>query len=196
MPNASPSPLVEAAARLDDELRQYEALTEEVGRAVIHSRKSLQRVAKMLQQAAECHERLMQHVASLSQVMTDTRGRQVSCAEKLVAAGGRIQERMAVFQGLMSRYDALGELSKTLNAGATELTGTGKADPQGTLAATAPLLERMEQAVAEASDLAEAAKAAEFEDLGREVDTVKQQLHSARNQLLLARRALGERSPS
>jgi chromosome segregation ATPase len=198
MPNQSPSSaLLDAAARLEDELRQYEALTEEVGRAVIHSRKSLVRVTRMLQQAAECHERLMTHVASLSEVMTATRGRQVSCAERLVSAGGRIQERMAGFQTLMSRYDALGELSKQLNATAAEIVAAkDETNPQAALAATGSLLERMEQAVSDATALADAARADDFADLARDVDSVKQQLQSAKNQLTMARRVLGERSPS
>ncbi|HEY6464168.1 MAG TPA: hypothetical protein VIY73_28570 [Polyangiaceae bacterium] len=197
MPSTTPSPLLEAAARLEDDLREYEALTEEVGRAAIHSRKSLVRVTKMLQQAGECHERLMKHVASLSEVMTATRGRQVSCAEKLVSAGGHIQQRMAAFQALMSRYDTLGELSKLLNESiAAVAQGKEKGDVQAALAATGPLLERMDQAVAEAASLADDARQAEFEDLARDAESVKQQLQSARNQLGLVRKTLGERSPS
>ena len=191
------SALVEAAARLDDELRRYEALADEVGRASVHSRKSLVRVARMLQQGAESHEELMKRVASLSEAMTETRSRQAACAEKLVAAGGRLQERMTAFQALVLKHDALGELSRSLNAEATAIAGKrDEKNPQDTLAATGPLLERMEQGVVDATSLADAAREADFTDLARDVDQLKQQLQSARNQLLLARRALGERSPS
>ena len=197
MPTDSPSPLVEAATRLDDELRRYEALAEEAGRAVIHSRKSLVRVARMLQQGAESHELLMKQVAAFSEVMNATRDRQAACAEKLVAAGGRIQERMGAFQALVARQDALGELAKSLNAEATTIAGKkDEVGPQETLAATTPLLERLETGVAEATSLADAAREADFTDLARDVDSMKQQIHTVRNQLLLVRRALGERSPS
>jgi hypothetical protein len=197
MPNPPESPLLEAAGRLDEELRRYEALTEEVARATVHSRKSLTRVARMLQQAGESHELLLQHVASLSEVMNATRLRQVSCGEKLVSAGGRLQERAAAFQALLVRQDALGEQAKELNASAAEIAARKKDDGFAeTLAATGPLLERMESVVTEATTLADAAREADFADLAREVDQMKQLLHHAKNQLLVVRRALGERSPS
>jgi uncharacterized coiled-coil DUF342 family protein len=197
MPTPPASPLVEAAAQLEEELKRYEALTEEVARGAIHSRKSLMRVARLLQQAAECHEGIMKQVGVLSEAMTSTRGRQSSCAEKLVDAGKRVQERAAALQELLGRYDALGELSKALTADAAAITARkDEATPQAALEATGPLVERMQQAVDQATTLTDAARDADFTDLARDVDSVKQQLQSLRNQVMLARRALGERSPS
>ena len=115
MPQSSPPSLLEAAKRLEEELRRYEALADEVGRSVIHSRKSLVRATRVVQDASDCHERMMEHVAVLSLAMGETRARQQACAEKLVAAGGRVQERVTVFQSLLGRYEDLGKRSRVLN---------------------------------------------------------------------------------
>ena len=56
---APSSPLVDAVIRLEEELRRYEKLTAEVGRAPITSEKTLARAAKAVTEAAACHERFL-----------------------------------------------------------------------------------------------------------------------------------------
>jgi|SRR5580698_2390796 DNA repair exonuclease SbcCD ATPase subunit len=196
MPQLPPCSLLEAATRLEEELRRYEGLADEVSRGAIHSRKSLVRASRIMQDAADCHERMMQHVAALSQAMSETRARQQACAEKLVAAGGRVQERVTVLQSLLAQFDALGELSRSLNEHAAGIATSKEAPVGDALESSAQLLTRMQDAIEQATALADAARAAAFEDLTRDVDSVKQTLQSARNQLLLARRAFTERAPS
>jgi uncharacterized coiled-coil DUF342 family protein len=196
MPQPSSSALLEAATRLEEELRRYEGLADEVSRSTIHSRKSLVRATRVMQDASDCHERMMQHVAALSQAMSETRGRQQTCAEKLVAAGGRVQERVTVFQSLLGRYEDLGNLSKALNEHAAGVAARKEGPVDDALESTAQLLTRMQDAIEQATALADDARTADFSDLTRDVDSVRQQLQTARNQLLLARRALTERAPS
>jgi uncharacterized coiled-coil DUF342 family protein len=196
MPQPSPSTLLEAATRLEEELRRYEALADEVGRSVIHSRKSLVRATRVMQDASDCHERMMQQVAALSQAMGETRMRQQDCAEKLVAAGGRVQERVTVFQSLLGRYEDLGKQSRALNEHAVAIAERNEPPVEEALQSTAELLTRLEAAIEQATDLADVARSADFSDLTRDVDSMRQQLQTARNQLLLARRALTERAPS
>jgi uncharacterized coiled-coil DUF342 family protein len=196
MPQPSPSSLLEAATRLEEELRRYEGLADEVSRSTIHSRKSLVRATRIMQDASDCHERMMKQVAVLSQAMGETRARQQACAEKLVAAGGRVQERVTILQSLLARYEDLGKASKALNEHAATAASRKESPVGDAIESTAQLLTRMEDAIEQATALADAARSADFSDLTRDVDSLKQQLQSARNQLLLAKRALTERAPS
>jgi hypothetical protein len=181
---------------LEEDLRRYEGLTEELGRTTITSRKSLTRATRMMQEATECHERMMQHVAALSSAMSDTRARQQACAEKLVSVSVAIQARMAAYESLLVRYGQLGDVSRALNAQAAEVAARDGAEMTDVLQATGQLQERLDAAITEATTLADAARVDDFSDLTRDADSLKQQLQSARNQLLLARRALTERAPS
>ena len=196
MPQSSPPSLLEAAKRLEEELRRYEALADEVGRSVIHSRKSLVRATRVVQDASDCHERMMEHVAVLSLAMGETRARQQACAEKLVAAGGRVQERVTVFQSLLGSYEDLGKRSRVLNEQAAAVAGLDEPAIAEALQSTAELQGSLEETIEQATGLADAARSADFSDLTRDVESVRQQLQTARNQLLLARRALTERAPS
>jgi hypothetical protein len=192
------SSLVEAATRLEEELRRYEKLTEEVARASIISQKSLIRATRMMNEAAESHERIMQQVGVLSGAMTETRGRQESCAEQLVEAGRRIERRATTFQALVGRYGALGELSRSLNDRAVEVASR-KADGarEGeVLSLIGELMDRIGEAVEQADGAACAAREGEFPDLARDIDSLKQQVLSAKNRLTIFQRSLAERAPS
>jgi hypothetical protein len=88
-----------------------------------------------------------------------------------------LQARSAELQLLM---DALGDLGQETHrvAGAFE----GQTSPEG-LAAAATELDAL---VARARDLAEQAGARGFEDVRRQVESLRQQLSAARNKLLLS----------
>jgi chromosome segregation ATPase len=200
MPKATPdrSALVAAAAQLEEELSRYEKLTDEVGRVAIGSEKTLARAARAVQDAAACHERIMESVGALSEAMNATRARQESSLVRMAEAARHVGERATAFRALLARYASLGEVAKTLNASVTEIAAH-KADgaaPSEVITSIAALVDRMGGAVTEADELTRGAKESSFDDLARDADALKQQIHSARNRLVLVQRTLAERAPS
>jgi hypothetical protein len=184
--------------QLEEELRRYEQLTKDTDATAIHSHKQLVRAAQTLSEASRCHERIMQHVGVLSAAMTDTRARQQACAEQLVASGGQIGERATVFQTLLGQCDQLRELSKALNESAAQVAARQSegAPDEAILVLMTELLERIGGAVTRADEVGRVAKEASFADVARDVDSLRQQMLSAKNRLTLAQRSLADRAPS
>ncbi len=197
-PSTGRSPLVDAATQLDEELTKYEKLTDEVGRAPIGSEKTLARAARAVEEAAACHERIMASVGALAEAMNGTRARQEAALVRMAEAARQVGERASAFQSLIARYASLGNIAKTLNASVTEVAAhrSSGAAPAEVIASITTLVERMGEAVAEAEELARGAKDSAFDELARDADSLKQQIHSARNRLVLVQRTLAERAPS
>ncbi len=192
------SALVEAATQLEEELSRYEKLTDEVGRTPIGSEKTLGRAARAVTEAAACHERIMQSVGALSEAMNGTRLRQEASLVRMAEAARHVSERATAFRALLARYASLGDVAKTMNASVAEIAAhkSDGAAPGEVIASITALVDRMGDAVTEADELTRAAKETSFDDLARDADSLRQQIHSARNRLMLVQRTMAERAPS
>jgi hypothetical protein len=196
------SPLVEAAQAFDEALRQFGALAESVGRAALDSSEGLARAAGALQKVAACEEEMQQRAQALSAALAAARQAQETHAREIGTRALEVQARGEAYGALLQRLDGLGRDAVDLNTAAQKLAAGNKIDRQmppetisPMLSQLAELAERMEGVALAAEALAGDARAADFDDLARKTDALRQQLLSARNRVGLLREALTQSLP-
>jgi hypothetical protein len=192
------SPLVAAAAAVDEELRAYDELAQEARRTKIDGEKGLRRVVAIVQESAGRNERIQERLRALVSEIEAARTRQVESLNALLEAARTVELRAQQHEGLMQRFAALGESAERVNALAVELSARRTAGAPDT-----ELLERlgeiqanMAAVVGEAEALAARAEEEHWPDLARQANAVRQQVLAAKNKLSLAHKALASGSPS
>jgi hypothetical protein len=192
------SPLVVAAAALDEELRRYDSLADEAKRSHIDSAKTLERAVRIIQESTGRNETVQDKLRGLVAEIEAARIRQVESLNTLLEAAQRTQARSEQYDALLKRFAALGESARQVNALAVEVDTQRRAD-----AGETELVERlgtmetqMAGVVAEANALAALASEQDWSDLARQADAVRQQVLAAKNKISAARRAAVARAPS
>jgi uncharacterized protein YoxC len=192
------SELVAAAEALEAQLTRFESLAEQFRKSPLNSEKSLERASKLLRDVAEQDQQLNVSVSALVAAVTATRNRQQVQAESVNARAQELQQRAETFKTLLERYGALGQSAAELNQRMQEFaaqrtknqeTGGQNTELIGILDA---LNERMGQVADEAQAVTGLAEEQDFTDIGRQADSLRQQLLSARNKLNLLRKGLAE----
>lgn len=191
------SELVAAAEALDAQLSRFESLADQFRKAPLNSEKNLERASKLLKDVAEQDQHLNAAVSALVAAVTKTRDRQQTQAESVNARAQDLQQRAEAFKVLLERYGALGQSAAELNQRMQEFaaqrakaqTSEQNAEVLGILDA---LNERMGQVAEEASAVTKLGEEQDFTDIGRQADSLRQQLLSARNKLQLLRKGLAE----
>lgn len=190
------SELVAAAEALEAQLNRFESLADQFRNAPLNSEKSLERASKLLRDVAEQDQQLNASVSALVAAVTAARDRQQTQAESVNARAQELQQRAETFKTLLERYGALGQSAAELNQRMQEFaaqrsksqaTGEQNAELIGILDA---LDERMGQVADEAQAVTGLAEEQDFTDIGRQADSLRQQLLSARNKLSLLRKGL------
>ncbi len=170
------SPLVEAATELDAELTRFEESTVAFQKLGLDSQKNLDRATKMLNDLAAAEETLGQKVQLLVTAINGVRDRQLAQVEAVKAKSVQIQERSAVFAGLLDQFQQLGKGAGALNE---------KLKPSAQPGAN-PIVDvqaEMTNLATRAEALATIAKDQDFDDLARQADGLRQQILAARNKL-------------
>lgn len=170
------SPLVEAATALDAELTRFEESTVAFQRLGLDSQKNLDRATKLLNDLAAAEATLGQKVQLLVTAINGVRDRQLAQVEAVKAKSVQIQERSAVFAGLLDQFQQLGKGAGALNE---------KLKPSGQPGAN-PIVDvqtEMTNLATRAEALATIAKDQDFDDLARQADGLRQQILAARNKL-------------
>ncbi|CAM4528090.1 hypothetical protein [Corallococcus exiguus] len=192
------SELVSAAQSLDAELLRFEALSEQLKEAPLTSEKHLERASKTLKDLADLDDALRMRVGALVQAITGVRNRQQAQADAVNVCAQELQQRTEVFKELLTRYGALGQSAADLNGRMQEFaalrqqaTRTAEEDTRLTEVFTA-LQARMAEVADDAATLTLAAEEAKFTDIGRQADSLRQQLLSARNKLGLLHQSLSK----
>lgn len=180
------SELVNIAATLEAELRRFETLTEEVRETPLQSQKHLERMARSLQEVADCDERLVANVRALLAALNERRDRQTALAAEVNARAQELQERTVVFQELMQRFAGLGQEAGQLSADVQALFSSApkegmQARAEELVSALQEVHERMTRVADNAQALSSDAEARGFVDIARDADALRQQLLSARN---------------
>jgi hypothetical protein len=197
-PTKPSSPLVLAAAALDDALRGYDDLAEEAKRAKIHSAKTLERAVRIVQESTEGNEGVHEKLRELLAQIEAARLRQEQSLTTLLEAARHVQARSEQYDTLLKRFAALGESAREVNtlAAASETERKGGASPGEVAEALGKVDEAMARVVAEAEALAAVAAEQSWEDLKRQADAARQQVLTVNNKLAAARRSAAERAPS
>ncbi|WP_224244940.1 hypothetical protein [Hyalangium gracile] len=189
------SELVAAAESLESQLTRFESLADQLRKAPLNSEKSLERASKLLRDVAEQDQVLNASVSALVAAVTAARDRQQQQAEAVNARAQELQHRAETFKALLERYGALGQSAAELNQRMQEFaaqrakaqTPEQNTELIGTLDA---LNDRMVEVAQEAQAVTKLAEEQDFTDVGRQADSLRQQLLSARNKLGLLRNGL------
>jgi hypothetical protein len=112
-------------------------------------------------------------------------------------AKARIQQRIQNRSALLERFSALGDRARALNEPVAALEAKqGEANAQDLLTTLGEVATRTEAVIAEADTLGADAQTDDWQDIAREATTLKQQIQSARNKILVAQRDVASRTPS
>lgn len=190
------SELVVAAEALETQLKRFEALAEQLRKTPLNSEKNLERASKLLRDVAEMDQQLNGSVSALVTAVTASRDRQHAQAEAVNAYAQELQNRAETFRALLERYGALGqsaaELNQRMQEFATRRSEAQTDEQNAELVSTLDALsERMGQVAEEAQAVTRYAEEQDFSDVGRQADSLRQQILSARNKLNLLRKGLG-----
>jgi chromosome segregation ATPase len=191
-------PLTIAASALEGEIKRFEDLVAELGRLGVNSEKSLGRARQLLEEVAGYEERLGAHLRELSLAMQRSQERQEVAMKQALENAERIRLRHETRSQLLERVNALGERARDINEPMAALTAEAgePANAQVVLNSVKEVSVRIDQVIEEAAALAAAAREADWVDIGRDADVLKQQLQAARNKLQLAERSAAARAPS
>ncbi len=200
------SPLLAAAQAFDAELERFAHLTDTARQGHLDSQKALERAAEALAQIADCEEQMQLHARALMAALGTARELQESQAELASRRAEEVRQRTAVYGDLLKRFQALGTEAAELNAMGQRLSaqkskttnetkregaasfgaGGGDAAPEPSLAAgLSELSQRMAEVAEHAQGLTATARDADFEDVARQADSLRQQLLAARNKVVL-----------
>ncbi len=186
------SPLLAAVHALDDELGRFEALADAARRTPLTSERNLEKAATAINQAAESQQRVHGHIQALIEAITVARKQHDETAEALVKTRDEVQARGERFQTQLARFAALGKEAADISGFVRQL-GELKGKPNGEVVAQlAEVQERMTKVVAGATALGKEAESEDMEDLGRQCDSLKQQVQSALNKVTLLREKLAQ----
>ncbi len=191
------TPLAKASAELEAELHEYEKFVAEVRRMNLNSDKTMHRAKALLEDCAAGEQRMGERLQAFAAAVADLQVRQQTCITEAVAAAQRIQERIQNRSALLARFQSLGEQARSLNEPVAALEAKeGEANAHDLLKALGEVAVRTETVIAEAETLGNDAQTDDWLDIAREATTLKQQIQSARNKILVAQRDVAGRTPS
>jgi len=167
------SQLAEAALALDQELRRFEELARQAGRAKLDTERSLKTATDALTRAAGSQDRVQARVGELVAAVAAARQQQEKDAAGLLERARTIAARRAQFAEVLQRMAGLGQMAKE----AQKLLQDG--------ADLAEVQARMQQVADDAGELGRAAAEQEMGDVARQADTIRQQILAAKNKVAL-----------
>ncbi len=187
------------AEGLIGDLRKLEDTIREAQRLDINSAKNLQRGRRLLESCSEQEQRLAGHLQGLASAIQTTQLRIATCMEHTVDFSRRVAERAEIRSVLLDRLGGLGKRASEINqpvAEAVAAQAAGTADGTILLATVTEVVARTEGLLDEAAAVARDAKDAEWVDIARDADGLRQQVQALRGKVLILQRGLAERAPS
>jgi len=194
------SPLVASAEAFDGTLQRFAALAAGLRKGTLDSQKNLERAAETLKEVAACEEELQARAQALMAALGGARDAQQAQAEAVRVRALEIQARSEELARLMRGFEAIGKDAAALNASAQQLAARKRTPDEMVkdgelLAGLDELQERMSAVLTAGEALAADARAADFDDLSRKVDSLRQQILAARNKIGLLKEALVRAAP-
>jgi hypothetical protein len=183
-----------AAEGLDAELCRYEALATGIQQEHLDSEKNLRQAVRALKDLEESEARIGQHLQILVAAIATARERQEKQALAVQDRAGQIRQRTVGLTDLLTRWGALGEAAAEVNRLVQQVAATSQkagAEKQLGAAAFRDIDDRLGRLAQDSEELAQAAQADAFVELGRQAESLRQQLLSARNKFRLLERRRG-----
>lgn len=187
--------LAEVADAMQQELKKFEQIADQLQKAPVNSQKALERCAKLLTDVAASDERLGGMVKELVAVISKVRERQHAQADAIHKRALYIQDRTEMFQKLMERYGELGKAAADLNQMAqgiqAEAKNANNAENNGSFVQGLQQLQDSMTKLAEGAEiLANISREQDFQDIARQSDSLRQQLLSTKNKVQLLQKSL------
>jgi hypothetical protein len=194
-------PLVQAAEAFSGTLQRFGALADGLRKGALDSQRNLERAAETLTEVARCEEELQAHAQALMSALAMARDTQQTQADAIRTRALEIQARTEAYATLMRGFEALGKDAAALNAsaqalGARKRTAEEMVKDGALLAGLDELQERMTAVATSAEKLTADARDADFDDLSRKVDSLRQQILAARNRIALLKETLVRATPT
>jgi hypothetical protein len=197
------SPLVEAAEAFDGSLRRFAALAESMRRTSLDSSHGLGRAADALKEVVACEEDLQAQARILIAALAAAREAQEGQSELVRNRALEIQARSGEYAAILGRFEAIGTEAAELNTATQQLASQRKiadqtlreSDISALLADLGEIEDRMTGVIDSSEGLAKDARGANFDDLHRRTDALRQQLLAARNRIKLLKETLVQALP-
>ncbi len=189
--------LLEAAAAFDEELARFGRLVEAARSGPLNSQKNLQRAAHAFEQVGESERRLGETAQALVAALQGARQQQEVQAVALQGRAKEVEARTAIAADLLQRYGMVGQKAGELNSLVLEIAAqktNGSSEPdEAIIARLAELRGRMGEIADGAAALVGAAREADFDDIARQADSLRQQIVAVSQKVASIERALGPR---
>jgi hypothetical protein len=177
------SELLAAAQTFDEHLADFARLAAAASRAPLDSQKNLQRVAHVFEEIGIAEKKLGKAAEILVAELGNARKKQEEQADAIRRRAQEIEQRTGVATGLLERYSTIGEMAGELNNFIQALSQKQRDDsPEGRgelLTALREARGRMIDVTEKAATLTVDARTADFQDIARQVDSLRQQVASA-----------------
>lgn len=171
------SELVAAAKALDAELASFAAAAEEIRRAPLASQRHLEKAAQLLGNIGEAEAALREKITALAQALQGANAAREAQSASILQRAAQIEARHQDLQRLLAMYAALGQKATEVNAHLAPVEG----EPEDARIARAEA--HLAELGGEVQALFEAARAADYPDVVRMADALRQQLGSLRAKL-------------
>ncbi|HEX3597937.1 MAG TPA: hypothetical protein VHU80_22665 [Polyangiaceae bacterium] len=168
--------LVRAARALESQVVELETLSRSVRKIRLNSEKSIARAAKELGEVLSMPERMAARLTTVAEAMQQMQTRQQAALEPLALHAAEIQKRMQQLGEHMQTFSELGKAAGEVTA----LLQTDSGDRAGSLK---DARERLTQIAEGAAALHDAARSADFPEVVREADALKQRIVAARRRI-------------
>jgi hypothetical protein len=171
--------LARGAAELVREMRNFEALTERVGRVELNSEERLAKAGTLLEEAAASHLRFVEGLRALIGGIEDARQRQNQSAAALAEVTAKLDARRLEYTALVQRFQALGTTAQEIGELMRPVSSPEDPVEMAELRANmARVGERLGRTADELQSLVRDARAAHLVDLEQQADALFQRMRA------------------
>jgi hypothetical protein len=196
MTKHSESPLLAAARQLDEDLRRFQTLSQELSQGPINSEKTLRRAGQLLEACSAHESKVLESLSAFGQAIQTVQQVQQACMEAVGQGTARVAARHAERLALQERVAQLSAGARAASEPVAALPGLDAPTSSQMLAPLAEVERRLGVVIDEAAEVSTLAQQGDWNDLLRDTQSLREQLQSLRNRVLLMRRKLGSDAPS
>jgi hypothetical protein len=184
--------LTAAANELETALERFDRIAVATARLRLSSQRDIERAAQAVTEAAGCQPEIGAAMQRLVTALNGARDRNATVADALTAFGERVRQKSEACAVFVTRYAQLGEEARAMSESAAGLGLPEAATlPRAEKVARLATLEaRMSSLVENAAELHRGAGEADFDDVAKQAESLRQQVLAARNKVTLLRKKL------
>ncbi len=182
--------ITQAASAIEEQLQKFELLTASARRVPLTSQRNLEKAAQLTTEAAQCQEQLGGFIQAFMAALNVSREQNQETMNALQARADEIKERSVRLGGIKERVAELAGEAADISTVAQKVGQEKAQRGREALPELAEIEGRMTALVERLAALHGDCKDADFSDLSSQVESLKQQMQSARNKVKLVRQQL------